>query len=768
MLSILLQNMAAEIFSDSLPEFTGNIENPALRDSLAFLQQSLDAGFCILQWDETRIAVPIKVGVELPSLGNKDNIDIKPTEPVLLVFNILEYPSLAPKVFTDRLDFPKDRLAHLYIAVNGKPPAFCYVRGNSDEWYANKRIEDLLTRISNWLRDAAAGELTEDGQQFEPLRLEEYSGTVIYDYDLMAEIVNGNKALIPGEHYAVALFERLKDEEFSTYKFLKVLTLDNALKVIEEVNNEKKKGKEDIGRKNYHYGYILWSREDDTHRDYEIAFPDNWEEFKQFCAFYKIDHTKMESVLGGGDGNYFVHFPVILGIKRPSTIIGYSSHIEFVNFRFRLDTGDVAEDKIINNIPIRIQAHNQPLTQAKARIISGQPDQLPLRNVVFGCGALGSKIVMHLARAGQTALTLLDPDHLSPHNLVRHALYADDEGANKAFALAEKIKKMYPYESLGIISGPTFKDGLFENAETFKTFKWMLDFTASDAFFNKLVAAKSLDALQIGSASISDFGNLGILFKEGENRNPRIDDLQASLYSNYMTDPKIRYWLEREQSAVTNGNLIIQVGVGCNSETTVLSDDKVSAHSAYFAGVLKREMYKLDTSGKIFLNRIEEDGEYRIETASIQVDRFDVITAVNDPSWSVRFKSGVLKQAYRETAKAGKRETGGVFIGIANYKTKTIHVTGLISAPPDSKANSVCFYRGHLGLPEQITEVTKGSGGQLGYIGEWHSHPHGPNGLSEIDMDSVRRFKTEFMELPTPLPVFLTIITPAGVLPHVF
>ena len=118
--------------------------------------------------------------------------------------------------------------------------------------------------------------------------------------------------------------------------------------------------------------------------------------------------------------------------------------------------------------------------------------------------------------------------------------------------------------------------------------------------------------------------------------------------------------------------------------------------------------------------------------------------------------------------KAKKKETGGVFIGMANYKTKTIHVTDLLDAPPDSKGDSICFYRGHEGLSEQIQKVSDGSGGQLGYIGEWHSHPIGPNGLSDVDMASVIKFKKEFSKLVTPLPVFLTVATPVGILPFVF
>lgn len=757
--------MGGKLYSESLPTYLGSIENQALQDSLSFLKTI--SSFDILKWSENTIAIPLSMSVELPTLGNKDNIDIRNEEHIIIVLDLNEYPSVAPKVFTDRLDFPKDKLAHLYIAVNHRPPAFCYVRGNSDEWYANKRIEDMLTRISNWLRDAATGELTEDGQQFEPLRLEGYSGTIIYDYDLLAKVVLENKTMTTGQSWALALFERTRDNEEFGYRLTKLVNRENLIEVSNEFESEKSKSNESTDKRLYHYGYILWNNEDKLFSNYNIHLPASWEDFKVFCHFYGIDYSTFEKTIAYIDTNYFLHFPVIIAIKRPSSIIGFSSNIEFINLKFRIDTEDVKDGKIVNNFPINFQAHNQPLTLAKARDISGVMKNIE-RTAVFGCGALGSKIIMHFARNGQTNLTLIDPDHLSPHNLVRHILFADDEGINKALALKEKIKKMYPFENVNVLNGISFKDGLFEKPETFSTYSWCLDFTASEAFFNKITVTKSMDGVNIASGSVSDFGNLGILYKEGKNRNPRIDDLQAYLYGYCGSDKKIEDWLHREQLANIDSNLTVQVGVGCNSETTILSDEKVSSHSSYFTGVLKREMLNSEQSGRIFLNHIKDTNIFSIETSAINVNPFDIMTAENDETWSIRFKDGILKQIKLISQKSKNKETGGVFIGMANYKTKTIHVMNIIDAPPDSRGNSVCFYRGHQGLSEQIQIISNRSGGQMGYIGEWHSHPIGPNGLSDVDMASVSKFKTEFSQLVTPLPVFLTVVAPVGILPFVF
>jgi hypothetical protein len=107
-------------------------------------------------------------------------------------------------------------------------------------------------------------------------------------------------------------------------------------------------------------------------------------------------------------------------------------------------------------------------------------------------------------------------------------------------------------------------------------------------------------------------------------------------------------------------------------------------------------------------------------------------------------------------------------LGICNYKTKTIHITLSITAPSDSKASSTQFIRGYDGLAEQISEIESKSGGQIGYIGEWHTHPDGPNFLSQQDMISVKLHKEECNKLHPPLPVFLLVITPDGLFPHIF
>lgn len=62
---------------------------------------------------------------------------------------------------------------------------------------------------------------------------------------------------------------------------------------------------------------------------------------------------------------------------------------------------------------------------------------------VIGCGALGSHVAGHLARAGVGRLVLADRDFVEYHNLPRQALYTEGDaaaGVPKAVAAAQRLR----------------------------------------------------------------------------------------------------------------------------------------------------------------------------------------------------------------------------------------------------------------------------------------------------------------------------------------
>ncbi|MGJ9425944.1 HesA/MoeB/ThiF family protein [Nesterenkonia halotolerans] len=63
---------------------------------------------------------------------------------------------------------------------------------------------------------------------------------------------------------------------------------------------------------------------------------------------------------------------------------------------------------------------------------------------VIGVGSIGSATAASIAAHGVGSLTLIDPDRLEFHNLVRHQLGRSDVGKYKTHAMADAIRQRYP------------------------------------------------------------------------------------------------------------------------------------------------------------------------------------------------------------------------------------------------------------------------------------------------------------------------------------
>jgi adenylyltransferase/sulfurtransferase len=75
----------------------------------------------------------------------------------------------------------------------------------------------------------------------------------------------------------------------------------------------------------------------------------------------------------------------------------------------------------------------------------GQRRLLKARAVVVGCGALGTAIANHLARAGVGELAVVDRDAIELHNLHRQSLFDEEDvrrGLSKAAAAGEKLRRI--------------------------------------------------------------------------------------------------------------------------------------------------------------------------------------------------------------------------------------------------------------------------------------------------------------------------------------
>jgi integrative and conjugative element protein (TIGR02256 family) len=143
-----------------------------------------------------------------------------------------------------------------------------------------------------------------------------------------------------------------------------------------------------------------------------------------------------------------------------------------------------------------------------------------------------------------------------------------------------------------------------------------------------------------------------------------------------------------------------------------------------------------------------------------------IVQSRNDPSWQVRLKNGVKESLHTAFRKAMPNETGGLLIGRINQKAKIIYVTNLLNAPSDSVSSPCAFKMGVDDIPQEINKVDELTGGMLGYVGEWHTHPNGETRLSSIDENTVKVIKKHLDCIP--LPTHVMIVTKNGLHPYIF
>ena len=159
------------------------------------------------------LGVAFSLAIPLPSRGTVNDIDIREIEDVFIIFSLTDFNLSAPLAFSDRDDFPSEKLPHLNPVPRGCPANFCLHRGDINEWYAEHTLSEFVERIREWLRDAAGNRLIKLGQGdfFEITRITNSIGYNIYNQlDYLNSIKSSYIEKKP--NYAFIWYEILKDD----------------------------------------------------------------------------------------------------------------------------------------------------------------------------------------------------------------------------------------------------------------------------------------------------------------------------------------------------------------------------------------------------------------------------------------------------------------------------------------------------------------------------------------------------------------------------
>lgn len=740
----------------------------------------------IYKWNDDYISVVLTISVNLPTRGPVGNVDVRESEPIVLLFHKTRYPHKAPLVFSNRSDFPVRRLPHLNPALPGLPARFCLHRGNTDDWFAENSVLSLIERIQSWLRDAASNRLIREHDRFEPTRidLERWVGMAVYDPAILQDFVSSSWA--DGKREGVALLpcdvlgqvEQDTAPEHSSFA-LRIgvpLPLDVARKLrADTVDTKHGSGTKHGKLGSALLGLLVWTEEDRLCDEYFGHLPDTLESLTEFADRLGLPLRSAIDRFLAEEIDRSTILPLVLAIQRPQPLVGSNSQIELINLVLvaKSERDHRALGKRLDS-PVFLLSNRSPMTVKLARELSAsRSSSKSSRVLVIGCGALGSKIGLHLARAGVTELTLVDNDTLSPHNLVRHGLLAGSVGDNKAVGLAKAVRAMFSDDqsNVQIDTMPTDAlDILFSCEEQcLKEYHWILDCSASTSVLNALVDSRLGRGPRVVRTEIAAAGRLGILMVEGIERNPRVDDLQMALYDLAVDDDVISLWLQEQQAQTQRfGSALeeITVGLGCSSATMRIADDIISYHASVAAMSVRDKLTRGTAASGLQISCWDMNETNRGAVKFVACSKYRVLIPRRASGWTVRISESLCTQLQKEVEANAPNETGGLLLGFIHYKRKTVYVTRIMDPPPDSVGSPYAFRLGVKDVPERLDEIQKTTGGLIGYVGEWHSHPHGSSRMSSEDKAAMRQISSHLKAAG--LPVHIMIVTPKGCYPHLF
>jgi proteasome lid subunit RPN8/RPN11 len=684
-------------------------------------------------------------------------------EPVALVYPAGEAGTIAPNIYSERFDFPRD-LPHLNPVGVLTPASPCIAREGTQVLYDRGGITLVITELVSWLTDAAAGVLERDG--WEPMPL---WGT----FELSADLAWFQETAFRHGRREACLLHGLGQLVFAERDgrlvnlYVNVQTPGKKLSDLvghEPIRQVLTDGVEREGlRADVPWIFMAGSSNQPISR--RVARELDSEEALRDAA--TMAHCNAEltrafrEILPRLREGFRIHVCLLIGTWRPAPLIpdipgmaqGEARHCELSACCVKLGSHN-GSPTIERVYPLRIVA-------APSRTLLAQTSGLkrePASCALVGCGALGAKLGEFLVREGIAQLTLVDPDVLAPHNLARHSLGRSSLGLPKAKELKLHLERIAGVEPDLCCRARTMRIDQWDdkglNEALGKQPRWVIDATADARAARRLV--QSGQSRPVIRVELADDGKLGLMAAEGIHRNPRLDDLQATLYRTALDQPEVAVWLERDA-----GLAPAIVGVGCASATMRLPDSTVALHAASLMPSINTRLTGDAEGGGLCINRLDSAGQPMglvwVDVPPFESLRAEATSGDTEP-WELRIHPTALETIGAATHAAHPREAGGFLYGRFDVRTRTLTVVEAVALQP-LRATETELVLPPAGQSSREQEIIDCCGTVLYCVGPWHSHTTGDATWSGRDRAQAEAFARA--NSATPQPIIMLISSPA-------
>lgn len=724
---------------------------PAIDAALAEIRQ---AGVCrlvdIKPYDTGWMAETVFT-VALPQRdreGGVTSLGVREEEPIWFWFGS-NFPIVAPEVYL-RPDFPPN-FPHLYAYTgpDGRRVPCVYAGNLSDLLHTGGALLPILNQTKDWLDRAARDGLYDPVNGWEPVILPDGNGTVTIDGPLLTQAVNEQ---IGSQAFAVE-FESSDKPPCFLHNGPKRTSPPKYESLV--VDGKRETSLLQVWPPKVHTSTVRSFTEVQSLEDLFDCIGAR----KSGLRFFTLKRLKdIASEINGVLYEKAGTVPVVLVItfRRPVRITSQVHPFEPVPFLIELP---IRRPKEIDPkmVAVSLLTHRQPITAALGARLSGVPylaEQDPI--VLLGLGSLGSKIAVHLTKAGVGPLVHVDRSMFSPHVAARHEVNVLLKGRKAALThmITERhgvASKFHAVDILDIINRRPGKS--WEELEIGRA-RFLVETTASYQIQEALINTGALPGRLI-SVSFFANGQAGGLFLEGADRLPRLDDLKASLYDRAVDDEAMHALLHGLGRGLTRE----YVGVGCHTMTMVMSNAQASLFAASFGKqLLDYHVRAPGAHGEWLFGQSDASGlgsvwHRQLLGATYVLGR----STVDQRGWDVRVLAPVVEFVRKDTHQCAPLESGGTLYGTVNPLMRRITVTRVEPPPPDSQRSRDRFIHGTVGLRERVRHIEQRSTGLIGFLGTWHSHPKG-GGASGMDRDTAHKFA----ELRQGGPFVMLITEPDG------
>jgi integrative and conjugative element protein (TIGR02256 family) len=333
------------------------------------------------------------------------------------------------------------------------------------------------------------------------------------------------------------------------------------------------------------------------------------------------------------------------------------------------------------------------------------------RATLVGAGSLGSALLNLWTRAGWGHWSVIDKDHVKPHNLVRHTAFSQHVGELKCDVVSELCGAATDgAATVTAVRGDACDPGESPVKEALRAGALVVDASAALEYPRQ---ASFQDALpRHVTVFVTPSGNGAVLMFEDRTRSIRLRTLEAQYYRAVIRQA----WGDRH----LEGNLgTYWSGASCRDISVAMPYSRISVH----ASTLAEQVMFLAESEEACIRvweRNPDNGGVLVHDVAPTTER-----SLNIGDLAVFFDDGLAAHLKSLRLAALPNETGGVLLGYHDFNVGAIVLVDALPAPSDSHASSDSFERGTSGLAKAVQDASARTAGIVNYVGEWHTHPRG-------------------------------------------